>query len=122
MRDRQYRSRFEPPPPRKRPSAEITGWVEKWDVTLPLPEDERLPAAYDDAVVAAFNAQLAGQASPEQQKLVLAWWTWASGTYHSPYRRDPYASANFMGRQFLGQQTVKLMHLRTRKQSNSEQG
>jgi hypothetical protein len=119
---KRYRSRSDPPPARKPTSAEITGWVGRWSLTLPLPEDERLTAAYDDRVIAAIKACRHGSASSEQQQLAMEWIVWAAGTYHETYRRDPYAHAKLAGRRSLGNEVVKLINSRTPSQDDREQG
>jgi hypothetical protein len=119
--NKRYRMRGEAPP-RRVTAADLTGWVDRWDLVLPLPEDERLPAAYDDRVVSAIKACRYGTASPEQQMRAMEWIVWAAGTYHETYRRDPCAHARLSGRRSLGNEIVKLINSRTRKQDDSEHG
>jgi hypothetical protein len=123
MQDRKrYRSRYEPAPPRRTTSADIAGWIERRELTTPLPEDERLPAAYDDRDIAAIKACRYGTASPEQQQRAIEWIVWAAGTYHEPYRPDPLATARLTGRASIGREIVKLINSKTGRQADGEQG
>jgi hypothetical protein len=123
MQDKKrYRSRYDPPPTRRRASSEITGWVERWDLTLPLPEDARLTPAYDDRVVAAFKACRDGTASSEQQQIVMSYAVWAFGTYHDTVRANPHDEAILQGRRQAGLLIVKLFNTKTRTQDDSEHG
>lgn len=73
------------------------------------------PAPYDEHVIGAMKALAAGNASEGQQRLALRWIVEAAcATYDQPYRpgvcgdRD---TAFACGRQFVGQQLVKLVNM-----------
>lgn len=75
------------------------------------------PPAYDNADAAAIQALVQGNATPEQQKRALDWIVnKACGTYDLPYRPgglDGDRDTSFaIGKQFVGQQIVKLMKLK----------
>jgi hypothetical protein len=119
MQDRKrYRSRLESPQ-RKPTSSELTGCIERWDLTLPLPEDVCASPAYDDRVVAAAKAMRDGN---EQMQLFMTWLVWSAGTYHNAFRLDPIAAAYAAGRRSVGLDVVKLLNRKTRSQTDSEQG
>lgn len=77
-----------------------------------------MPPAYELADVTAVQALSRGQANPEQQRRAFEWIVRkACATYDFPYRpggadgeRDTLIG---LGRQFVGQQIVKLLHLNT---------
>lgn len=75
-----------------------------------------LPPAYELADVSAIQAVEKGSASPEQQKRALRWIVHkACGTYDMPFRpggQDGERETNLaLGRMFVGQQIVKMLHL-----------
>lgn len=76
-----------------------------------------LPAPWNDQIVAAVKALAAGNANDGQQKAALDWIIRAvAGTYDQPFRPGddgPYQTAFACGRQFVGQQIVKLVNLKT---------
>jgi hypothetical protein len=119
MQDRKrYRSRMDPPP-RQPTSAALTGWVKERTLATPLPEDVRLPAAYDDRDIAALKSLRYGS---EQHQRALEWIVWASGTYHNAFRLDPIAAAYAAGRRSVGLEIVKLINSKTPTQDDSEHG
>jgi len=75
-----------------------------------------LPPQYDIADASAMQALARGDASPDMQRRALAWIiNRAADTYGFPYRpgandRDTNVAP---GRQFVGQQIVKLLHVNT---------
>lgn len=75
-----------------------------------------LPPPWEKADASALQALQAGQATPEQQKRALDWIIrQAAGTYDLAYRpgaEDGNRDTTFaLGRQFVGQQIVKLLNL-----------
>lgn len=74
-----------------------------------------LPPAYELADVTALQALERGNASPEQQRRALGWViNLAAGTYDLAYRPglEGARDTDFaLGRQFVGQQIVKLLNL-----------
>lgn len=75
-----------------------------------------LPPAWDLADASAIQALHRGEATPDQQQRALKWIIEsAAGTYDMPYRpggddgnRDTLFA---LGKQFVGQQVVKLLKL-----------
>jgi hypothetical protein len=74
------------------------------------------PADYDIADIRAIQATAAGTATPEQQKRALDWIVMrAASTYDNGFvAEDAHGriAAFVDGRQFVGQQIVKLMKLK----------
>jgi hypothetical protein len=75
-----------------------------------------LPPAYELADVTALQALERGEATPDQQKRALRWIIGgACGTYDLAYRPGGEDGARdtliALGRQFVGQQIVKLLRL-----------
>lgn len=74
-----------------------------------------LPAVYEPWHVAAIQALAAGTATEDQQKTALEWIVnAAASTYDQPYRPGvdgDRETAFGCGRQFVGQQIVKLLKL-----------
>lgn len=103
-----------------------TGFTKERSWVLPLDEDPRLPAPYDNADLAAFKAMRDGQAQPYQQKLVLDWILYACGTYENAYRKggaDGARATDFAsGKQWIGQQVVKLLNMPALAREQGEQG
>lgn len=102
-----------------------TGFVEKRIPWMPLEREPWKPAPYDRADVAAFRAFADGRAEPYQQALVLDWILKACGTSENPFRpgQDGARDTDFAsGKQFIGQQILKLMHLRWPDEDQGEQG
>lgn len=111
------------PPPSRRPLPVVTGWVEKRDVSLPLPPDPHLPAPYDDQDLRAWRALNVGEASPEQQMRCLAHLFFLTGFSVDPYvPGDPHASAYGMGKRRVGVEIGRLIATRPRSASDTEQG
>lgn len=81
-----------------------------------------VPAPYDLPDVAAVQALQRGDASPEQQQRVLRWVIeHAAGTYEFNFYPTDRETAFALGREFVGQQLVKLLKLdlaSLRRQSN----
>jgi hypothetical protein len=98
------------------------GRVEEWDLSLPLPENVKMPVAYDDACISALKACRDGTASPEQQRRAMSWIVWSAGTYVRTYHTDPFDNAYAAGRREHGVEIVKLLNSRTTRQSHTEQG
>ena len=74
------------------------------------------PPPYEKAVASALQQLAAGTASPDQQKRALDWIIkQACGTYDQAFRpggQDGARETDFaLGRQFAGQQIVKMLHL-----------
>lgn len=71
------------------------------------------PAPYEIADVTAIQAIARGDASPDMQRRALDWIIKrACGTYDFAYRPNSDRDTNLaLGRQFAGQQIVKLLHL-----------
>ena len=103
-----------------------TGFVEERTLALPLEEDPRLPAPYDKSDIAAFRAMREGRAEPYQQQLVLEWIVYAAGTYENPFRVGGEGGARATdfaaGKQWIGQQIVKMVNMPALKSKDSEQG
>lgn len=78
-----------------------------------LPGDPTLPPPYDRYDLEAIKALRAGVASPDQQARALEWFAFAFGTYENPFRSDPYLTAFASGKQFAGQQIIKLINIRS---------
>lgn len=71
------------------------------------------PAGYELADVTAIQAIARGDASPDMQRRALDWIIKrACATYDFAYRPNSDRDTNLaLGRQFAGQQIVKLLHL-----------
>lgn len=73
------------------------------------------PAPYDKADVVAIQAVQAGTASADQQKRALDWIIMrAAITYENGFRPDDpngRLGANVDGRQYVGQQIIKLLKM-----------
>lgn len=72
------------------------------------------PPEYEEADVAAVQALHAGSATPDQQKRALKWIIeGAAATYDFPFRpgSDDRETNIALGRQFVGQQIVKLLKI-----------
>ena len=90
-----------------------------------LPRDPHLPAPYDDYDVASIQACVNGTADGGQQLRALEWVIFASGadTYGWAYvPGDPNATHISLGKQRVGKELLKLIHLKARKDDASEQG
>lgn len=75
-------------------------------------KDVFLPVDYDLPAVAALQACMAGEATPDQQQRAMTWIIYtACGTYDLDYRTEPRDHAFASGRRFVGLQIVKLMKL-----------
>ena len=85
-------------------------------------------AAVGDDVrdLGAMKALAAGHASDSQQKRVLEWLIQICQTYENPYRpggRSAERASQFAcGKQFIGQQIVKLINMPMAGAESSEQG
>lgn len=92
---------------------------------MPLEREPWLPAPYDSSDVAAFKAMREGRAEPYQQALVLEWLLYVCGTYENPFRpgsdgeRDTAFAA---GKQWVGQQIVKMVNMPLAREEQGEQG
>lgn len=70
------------------------------------------PVDYELPDVAALQATMAGEATPEQQQRALTWIIYtACGTYDLDYRTEPRDHAFASGRRFVGLQIVKMLKL-----------
>lgn len=111
------------PHARKRPLH--TGFVKERTPHLPLERDPWMPPPYDNSDIVAFRALREGRADGYQQMRAMEWIVFASGTYENPFRpggADGDRATNFaMGKQFVGQQIVKLMNLPVRNDKQGEQ-
>lgn len=120
-----------PPPTSKRPWLNKrlgipSGFVEKRELNVPLDRDPLVPPPYDVHDIAAFRAMREGRAEPYQQALVLEWIIQACGTYENPFRpggaEGQRATEFAAGKQFIGQQIVKLLNMPVRNDEQGEQG
>lgn len=95
-------------------------------MALPLAKDPRLPAPYDSSDIAAFKALREGRAEPYQQQLALEWIVYAAGTYENAFREggtDGARATDFAsGKQWIGQQVVKLLNMPALAREQGEQG
>ena len=74
--------------------------------------DVFLPAKYELPDVAALQAVMAGEATPDQQQRAMTWIIYtACGTYDLDYRTEPRDHAFASGRRFAGLQIVKMLKL-----------
>lgn len=71
------------------------------------------PVDYTTRVVRALQALAAGKATDTQQRLAIDWIVnKAASTYDWPFRPDSARDTDIaLGRQFVGQQIVKLINL-----------
>ncbi len=114
-----------------------SGFVEKLEDWMPNPPLPELPALYDDAIIAAAKVLSEGRAEPHQQQLMVEWWLnracrlrdWpyvAGSVKDWPYLTDAGAARRasdiLMGMQKPAHEFVKLVQLRSRNQSETEQG
>ena len=102
-----------------------SGFVEERSLNVALDADPIMPPPYDKADLAAFKAMHEGRAEPYQQRLVLEWIIQACGTYENPFRpgADGSRSSDFAaGKQFIGQQVVKLLNMPIANDEQGEQG
>lgn len=102
------------------------GHVAERSLALPLHFDPHMPAPYDVRDLGAMKALAAGHASDSQQKRVLEWLIQICQTYENPYRpggRSAERASQFAcGKQFIGQQIVKLINMPMAGAESSEQG
>ena len=71
-----------------------------------------IPAPYELADVSAIQALQRGDASEHQQQRALKWLIEkAAGTYEFNFYPTDRETAFALGREFVGQQVVKLLHL-----------
>jgi hypothetical protein len=109
-----------------KPRLKNSGFVEERTLALPLPVEPNTPPPYDKADVAAFRAFREGRAEPYQQQLVLEWLIYACGTYENPWRSggdEGARSSDFAaGKQFIGQQIVKMINMPMKNEERGEQG
>lgn len=71
------------------------------------------PPEYEIADAAAIQAVAAGTATPDQQKRAVKWIIeCGAATYDFHYFASERDTAFSLGRQFVGQQTVKLIKMR----------
>lgn len=112
-------------PPSKR-RARNTGHVAERTLALPLDRDPWAPPPYDESDIAAFRALREGRAEPHQQTRCLEWLIYACGTGEQPFRpggADGERATGFAcGKQFIGQQILKLINMPMSGQADSEQG
>lgn len=102
-----------------------SGFVKERSLALPLDRDAWMPAPYDNADIAAIKALAEGRAEPYQQQLALEWIVYISGTYENSFRPgvDGARNTDFAaGKQFVGQQVVKLVNMPTSDAEQGEQG
>lgn len=94
-------------------------------MAYPLEREPWVPAPYDNSDIAAFKALREGRAEPYQQQLCLEWIIYAAGTYDNPFRpgQDGSRASDFAaGKQWMGQQIVKLINMPAKDAADSEQG
>lgn len=113
--------------PRRRGEVKYqVGNVAERSLALPLHPDPHMPSPYDLRDLVAFRALRAGHADSQQQARVLEWLIQICGTYENPYRpggRGAERASQFAsGKQFIGQQIVKLLNMPIAGAENSEQG
>jgi hypothetical protein len=71
-----------------------------------------IPPDYELADASAFQALLRGEAAPDQQQRALRWLIEkAAGTYEMNFYPTDRETAFALGREFVGQQVVKLTRL-----------
>lgn len=99
-----------------------SGYVEKRNLNAPLDPDPRAPPPYDKPDIAAFRAFREGRAEPYQQQLVLEWIIMAAGTYENPFRGTREETDFACGKQFVGQQIVKMLNMPIANDEQGEQG
>ena len=117
-----HRSRLDRAPAQRRSARYTTGFIAVRDLHTPLPEDVRLPPAYDTRDISAANSCRHGRATSEQQQRFCEYIAWAGGAYHPTYRPDPYDAAYAAGRREFAMQIITLFNTLTPKQSTTEQG
>lgn len=129
MRDRSHDAL--PPMVRRGPRGDKqpvwTGYVKERTLAMGPSADPKLPPPYDGADIAALKALREGRADPHQQTLALEWIVHAlCGTYDMPFRpggEDGRRDTDFAcGKQFVGQQIVKLINLPSVSAEQGEQG
>lgn len=102
-----------------------SGFVEERNINVPLEPEPQAAPPYDRRDLAAFRALREGRADPYQQVLILEWIIMACGTYENPYRPgvDGARASDFAaGKQFVGQQIVKLLNMPATDPEQGEQG
>lgn len=73
-----------------------------------------IPPPYELADATAFQALQRGEAEPYQQQRALKWLIEkCAGTYEFQYYPSDRDTSFALGRAFVGQQVVKLLHLNT---------
>lgn len=90
----------------------------------PRAQGPHVPPPYEVADVAALQALERGDATEHQQQRALKWLIYqAAGTYEMNFYPTDRETAFALGREFVGQQIVKLMRLdlsALRRQENVE--
>lgn len=102
-----------------------SGEVEQRSINIPLEREPWVPGPYDSADIAAFRALREGRAEPYQQQMCLEWIIYISGTYENAFRPGPDGSraTDFAGgKQWVGQQIVKLINMPMKQNEQGEQG
>lgn len=80
--------------------------------TLKMPPPPYLPAKYEIADIAAIQALVKGEATPQQQQRAINFIVNDIAlTYDVEYRTDPRDHAMASGRRFVGLQIVKMIKL-----------
>jgi hypothetical protein len=93
----------------------IDGFVEKRDVTVPLPGagNERRAVPFDPFDAGSLKAVFNGEATSHQQKRFIEWLIYACGNHEDSFRGEStHASSYLQGRQALGKQIVRMLNFR----------
>ena len=123
--DAPHRPPIGPEQPKRRKY--LAGFVDKLEDWMPNPPLPELPALYDNTIIAAAKALAEGRAEPYQQQLMVDWWLNRAcrikdGTYVPGGQEASRASDILAGMQIPARQFVKLIQLRSKNQSETEQG
>jgi len=82
-----------------------------------------VPASYETADVAAIQALVRGEATPDQQQRALKWVIeCGAGAYGFHYYESERDTAFALGRAFVGQQVIKLTRLNLHSLRRNENG
>lgn len=93
----------------------IDGFVQKRDVTVPLPPagQEHRAVPFDAFDAGSLKAVFHGEATPHQQKRLADWLLYAFGNHEDAFRHEnTHASSYLQGRQALGKQIVRMLNFR----------
>lgn len=108
-----------------KPIAGYLGQGVQRTAAIPLPRDPHLPAPYDDYDVASIQACVNGTADGGQQLRAMEWIIFAAGagTFDWAYvPGDPVATNIALGKQRVGKELLKLIHLKAARDDANEHG